>query len=89
MNPPYCWVLHREAGHVLLPLRTKLRRRLEAEFDSIADHPFVDPLEIARDVDGSEVRFLWRDPFWIGFVLDHAVRQVRIVSLTREKISSS
>ncbi len=68
----------------MLPLRAKLRRRLETEFETLAEHPFGEPHKIFRTNEGLEVRFLWRDPFWIGFVLDHAVRQVRIVSLVRE-----
>jgi hypothetical protein len=68
----------------MLPLRTRLRRRLEAEFDVIARHPFAAPADIALAADGREIRFVWNDPFWIGFTLDHAVQQVRIVSLTRE-----
>ena len=77
-------MLHREAGHVLLPLRARLRRRLEEEFDVIARHPFVVPDYIAVSVDGREIKFVWNDPFWIGYTLDHAAQQVRIVSLTRE-----
>ena len=69
---------------MLLPLDARLRRRLEEEFDAIARHPFVAPDYIAAAVDGREIRFVWNDPFWIGFTLDHAVQQVRIVSLTRE-----
>lgn len=88
MSSSYTWVLHREAGHVMLPLRARLRCRLEAEFDVIARHPFAAPDDIARSADGREIRFVWNDPFWIGFTLDHAVQQVRIVSLTRENPST-
>jgi hypothetical protein len=86
VNPPYAWVIHREPARIILPLQTKLRRRLEADLDTLAEHPLVEPQEIWRTADGLEVRFLWRDPFWIGYVLDHAVREVRIVSLSREKL---
>ena len=62
----------------MLPLRTRLRRRLEAEFNVIARHPFAAPADIALASDGREIRFVWNDPFWIGFTLDHAVQQVRV-----------
>ena len=68
----------------MLPLGSKFRRRLVAEFEALAEHPFLEPHEVSITDDGREVRFLWRDPFWIGFTLDHAARQVRIVSLSRE-----
>lgn len=72
----------------MLPLRAKLRRRLETEFDTIARHPFAAPDDMAHSADGREIRFVWSDPFWIGFTLDRAVQHVRIVSLTLENPSS-
>ncbi|MSU51170.1 MAG: hypothetical protein EXS37_19130 [Opitutus sp.] len=78
---PYTWSLEREVLLAMFQFSSRDNRRTVDAAEFLARHPFQPGHLNYRDGDDREIRVYFADHLAIHYCIEHAVREVRIVSI--------
>ena len=77
----YRWIADQQDIEVILRLPASRRQHLLQQFDALADNPFQIGDAQMTDDSGRELQLKIIEPYIVTYWPDHAVKELRIVSI--------